>query len=76
MSDSATQAQAAALAGGAVASALLQTLFDKGILTLDESRTVLDRAMRSLGLVIQSPEGMIAAKIIAELQRGKFSARG
>jgi hypothetical protein len=32
--------------------------------------------MRSLGLVIQSPEGMIAAKIIAELQRGKFSARG
>jgi len=76
MSDPSTQAQATALAGGAVAYALLDTLFDKGILTLDESRSVLDRAMHSLGLVIQSPEGMIAAKIIAELQRGKFSARG
>jgi hypothetical protein len=75
MSDTATQAKATALAGGAIASALLETLFDKGVLSLDESRSVLDRAIRSLGLVMQSPEGLSAANLIGALQRGKFSAR-
>ncbi|MGD0762668.1 MAG: hypothetical protein ABR929_05655 [Roseiarcus sp.] len=75
MSDTETQAKATALAGGAIASALLETLFDKGTLSLDESRSVLDRAIRSLGLVMQTPEGMSAVSLIGALQRGKFSAR-
>jgi hypothetical protein len=75
MSDTETQAKATALAGGAIASALLETLFDKSILSLDESRSVLDRAIRSLALVMQTPEGFAAAKIIGSLQSGKFSAR-
>jgi hypothetical protein len=64
------------LAGGAIAVALLETLFEKGILDLNESRGVLDRAMKSLAPVMQTPGGFTAAGIIGALQRGKFSARG
>jgi hypothetical protein len=64
-----------ALAGGAVATALLEALFDKGVLDLTESRAVLDRALKSLAPVMQTTEGFTAANIIGALQRGKFSAR-
>lgn len=64
-----------ALAGGAIAAALLEALFDKGILDLNESRAVLERAMKSLAPVMQTVPGMTAAGIIGALQRGKFSAR-
>ena len=37
-----------AITGGAIAAALIETLFDKGALTLEESRTVLDRAPRNI----------------------------
>jgi hypothetical protein len=76
MSDPATQAKSTALAGGAIASAILDVLFDKGILTLDESRSVLAKAMQALSTTIQTPEGYEASQIVASLQRGKFSARG
>jgi hypothetical protein len=33
-----------ALAGGAIASAILEAIFAKGLLTFDETRGVLDRA--------------------------------
>jgi hypothetical protein len=65
-----------ALAGGAVATALLQALFDKDILTLDEARGVLQSAIRSLAPVMQTPAGFRASQVIGDLQRGKFSARG
>jgi hypothetical protein len=65
-----------ALAGSVIAAALLETLFDKEILTLIEARTVLDSAMHGLAPVAQSPEGFAAAQIIGALQKGKFSARG
>ena len=65
-----------ALAGSVIAAALLETLFDKEILTLIEAQTVLDSAMHSLAPVAQSPEGFAAAQIIGALQKGKFSARG
>jgi hypothetical protein len=42
------------LAGGAVACAVLEALFDKGILSLDESRGVLNRAMAAIGPVTQT----------------------
>lgn len=76
MSDANSSANGTSLAGGAIASVLVETLFDKGILSLDESRGVLDRALRSLGPVMQTPEGFAAAQFIGSLQRGKFSARG
>ncbi len=57
-------------------SALLETLFDNNVLTLDQARTILDRAMRSLGpSVMATPGGFQASQIIGALQRGKFSAR-
>jgi hypothetical protein len=65
---------ASALAGGAVAAATLEALFDKGLLTLDEARSVLDKAMMALG-----PFGSDAAnarRIVASMMAGKFSARG
>jgi hypothetical protein len=65
-----------ALAGGAIAAALLEALYDKGILNLDESRAVLDKAIKSLTPVMQMEGGMQAARIIGSLQSGKFSARG
>lgn len=65
-----------AVAGGALASAILVALFDKGLISLEESRAVLDQAMKSLAPVMQTPAGFHAAGIIGALQRGKFSARG
>jgi hypothetical protein len=69
-------AEGTALAGGAIAAALLEHLFDKELISLADGRTVLERAMRSVGLALQTPAGYQAAQIIGALQRGKFSARG
>jgi hypothetical protein len=66
----------AALAGGAIVGALLETHFAKGALSLEESRAVLQAAMGSLGPVIRTPQGADALRIIGDLQRGKFSAPG
>jgi hypothetical protein len=62
----------AAIAGGAVAVSLLEILFQKGVLSLDESRTVLERAMRSVG-PMQIEEARQAAGIIGILLNTKFS---
>jgi hypothetical protein len=35
-----------AIAGGAIATSLIEVLFEKGSLTLDEVRTVIDRAVK------------------------------
>jgi hypothetical protein len=64
----------AALAGGAIAAALLEALFVKGALSLDESRAVLQAAMGSLAPIIRTAQGASAVRIIGDLQRGKFSA--
>jgi hypothetical protein len=45
-----------AIAGGAVAIAPIETLFDKKLLTLEESRTLLERSMRTVGLYAQTEE--------------------
>jgi polyhydroxyalkanoate synthesis regulator phasin len=71
------QALGSAIAGGAIATALIETLFDKGTITLDEARTVLDRAMRMVGAYASGNEGaQNALQIIGSLQRGRFTARG
>ncbi len=73
MSDAGNSHQrGAAIAGGAVAVSLLETLFQKGILNLDESRRVLERAMRSVG-PMQIEEARQAAGIIGALLNTKFS---
>jgi hypothetical protein len=67
----------ASIAGGAIATALIETLFDKGALTLDEARAVLERAGRMVGAYAASSEGaQDALQIIGSLQRGRFTARG
>jgi hypothetical protein len=76
MATSSELAAGTGLAGGAVAVTLLEALYDKGILDLTESREVLDRALKVLAPVIQTPEGYTASGIITASLRGKFSARG
>ena len=75
MPNGTSDAMGTALAGGAIAAALLEVLYDKGLLTLEDSRSVLDRAAHGLTPVIHSPGGFDAARVIGDLQRGKFSAR-
>jgi hypothetical protein len=75
MADRVDLAMGSALAGGVIAAALVETLFDKGILSLEESRAVLDKAIRALGPIMQQPGGLQAAQIIGGMQSGKFSAR-
>ena len=69
------RAMGTALAGGAIAAAALEALFDKGLLSLEEARAVLDKAMLALGSVGQSEGIVYARRTIAALQSGKFSAR-
>ncbi len=68
-----TTAVSSGLAGGAIAMALIETLFDKQILTFEEARDVLSRALTQVGVYSSSPEGWEAARIIGRLQRGRFS---
>jgi hypothetical protein len=63
------------LAAGAIASALLELLHTKGILTLDQSRDVLLKAMDVLAPHMSTPAGIEANQIIGGLLRGPFSAR-
>ena len=74
MADNTDQSMGSAVAGGAIATAILEFLFDKKTITIDESRAILDKAMRNL--VVNSPGGHEAIQIIGALQRGKYSARG
>jgi hypothetical protein len=64
-----------AIAGGAIAAALIETLLDKKLLTLEESRGVLERASRTIGLYMQTDGGFEASQVIGALMRGRFSAR-
>jgi hypothetical protein len=66
---------AMALAGGAIATALLDTLHEKGVLTLDESRAVLDRAFKQLGTVASQEGGYEAVGIVSSMMSGRYSAR-
>jgi hypothetical protein len=65
----------AALAGGLLASALMDTLVDKSIITIDEARLIVDKAMRGIGPDIQTPAGFAAADVLKALLVGKYSKR-
>ncbi len=60
------------LAGGLVVSALLDTLYTKGVLTLEESRHILDAALASIGPYADSREGFEAVQVIG-LLRARFT---
>ncbi len=64
-----------AIAGGAIAAALIEVLFDKGALTLEEARTVLDRALRLIGPHVQADGGFEASNIIPSMMKGRFTER-
>jgi hypothetical protein len=68
------RALGSALAGGAIAAALIETLFEKNLLTLMEARTVLDRAMQTIGFHSHADGSREAMDIITSLMRGRFSA--
>jgi hypothetical protein len=69
------QALGAAIAGGAIGIALIEAMFDRGTLTLDEARNILTGAMRAVGPYAQTEGGYVASNMIGDLLRGKFSAR-
>jgi hypothetical protein len=54
---------------------LIETLFDKGTLTLEESRTVLDRALGNVSVHNRADGAREAVDIITTLMRDRFSAR-
>ena len=64
-----------AIAGGAIAAALIETLFDKGTLTLEEARTVLEHALRNVSVHHPADGAREAVDIITGLMRDRFSAR-
>jgi hypothetical protein len=70
------RAMGTALAGGVIATALLEALYDKGLLNRQEARAVLGSAMISLGNVAQAEGAAFARRLVASLQSGKFAARG
>jgi hypothetical protein len=64
-----------AIAGGALVTALIEVLFEKGALTLEESRTVLDRALHKVGVHERASGAHEAADIITKLMHGRFASR-
>ncbi|WP_027556156.1 hypothetical protein [Bradyrhizobium sp. Cp5.3] len=75
MADNETRAKATALTGACIASALLDALYAKGILTLDEARGVLTSAMQQVGPHAQTSEGYIATGMIGNMLSGPYTAR-
>jgi hypothetical protein len=69
-------ALSSAIAGGAIAGALIDKLLAKNILTLEEARDVLNAALRAISPYAQAgEENFDAAQMIMGLMSGKFSAR-
>ena len=64
-----------AIARDAIAGALIEAFFEKSALSLEESRTVLDRALRNVSFHHRADGAREAVDIITKLMRGRFSAR-
>lgn len=69
------KAEGIAIAGGAIAVALLETLVDKNVLSLEEAHAVLERSVATTGLHCSTPEGTEATKIIGALMRDRIFKR-
>ncbi len=66
------RSRALALAGGAIVSALLDTLVEKGILNIPEVRAVLLKAINGIGAYAQTTVGYEASGMIATIMRDRF----
>jgi prephenate dehydrogenase len=66
----------AGLVGGAIASALLETLLEKNVLTLNEVRAVLERAIRIASRHSGTPAGHEALQIIGVMMADRFPEHG
>jgi hypothetical protein len=55
---------------------LLEILLDKGTLSVEESRAVLERALRNVGFHHRAAGAREAADVITKLMRGRFAERG
>jgi polyhydroxyalkanoate synthesis regulator phasin len=64
---------AVALAGGKIASALMDFLVEKGVLSKEDARSVLTKALNSDPLA--DVDNVNANRIIASMLSGKYSAR-
>ena len=65
-----------AIAGGALASALLDALYSKDLLSLEEARDVLESATKILDEAHSTSDGVFEAKgIIAAMMLGRFRER-
>lgn len=70
-------ANAIAIAGGAVAASLVDTLTDKGLLTEDEAASVRARALQLLTpYTMTSSDADAACRIITDMLVGLAKARG
>jgi len=70
------RAGATGLAGGAITAALLETLMEKNILSRNEARAVLQKALSTVGTFADTPGGQAAEVVITRMLAGKFSVRG
>lgn len=75
MATNEVRAAATALAGACIASATLDKLLDKGVITLDDAREILNAAMRQVGTNSQAPGAYEANGIIGNMLAGRFTAR-
>jgi hypothetical protein len=66
----------AGLVGGTIVSVLLETLLEKKVLTLNEVRAVLERAMRLTTKHAGTPAGHEAMQIISIMMADRFSEHG
>lgn len=64
------------LAGGLIASALLDVLLKKDVITLDEVGTILDRALQAASIHSQTPEGREAMQFISVMIANRHIQRG
>lgn len=74
MEDHESYSKGKILAGSVLSITLLDVLFDKGLLTLSESRDALLKASRACGELDDRPERNRSFDILSELLKGKYSA--
>ncbi|HEY8094470.1 MAG TPA: hypothetical protein VIE65_00050 [Methylobacter sp.] len=70
------KAAGAGLVGGAIVSALLETLLEKNVLTLAEVRAVLERALRIASMHSGTPAGHEALQTIGTMMLNRFPEHG
>jgi hypothetical protein len=76
MADNNTKSLGHAIAGGVIAGALMTKLADKGLLSVDDCRDILDTALRAIGTFPRTEEDAFASRIIQSMLRDHFPARG